>query len=207
MKWYFVLLLFLTNFYCYSQTKIKKQQIDQHLYYEGKLADVYIDKMLYLHSSTPSFLAKITIKNKTSRQLGVDLGDYWKVVYPNQYGIHNAPRRDEINEGRIIPDSLNKKKKDALKKAFKENTLTLIPPNGKIQYYRDFNSGKKENLLIKKEEFLIISFDGQLFITDGKEEFERVFVKDGPNEKTDLVIKYPVGWGNISNPKEIINKK
>lgn len=200
-----VLILLVLGIYS-QKTQNKKTQINQHIFFKGKLVDITIDKILYQSSSYGSFLSKITIKNNTSEELGVDLNNYWKVIYPNQYGIYPSPERNVIDEERIIPDTLTNKKKESLKKDFASNKLKKIPANGKIEYYRDFNDGKKEKLMTKKGEFLIISFDGQLFITNGRDKFEHVCSNEKNNLKTDLIIEYPVVWENISNKDEIIKK-
>jgi hypothetical protein len=176
------------------------------LFYEGNLVNIYIDKVLYL-SKEESFLSKITIENKTKTDLAVDLSNYWKVIYPNQYGKLTKPERLEINEEHIIPDTLNQKKKDFLRKQFASKIFTQIPAGKSIEYYRNFNGGKKEQVLLNQGEFLYISFDGQLFITDGKDLFEHIFVPNNKLVHTDLFLEYPIKWGNISNKNAIIKKQ
>lgn len=179
--------------------------LNDHVFYNGTLVNIYIDKMLYL-SKEESFLIKVTIENKTKTDLAVDLSNYSKVIYPNQYGKLTAPERTEINERNIIPDTLDQKKKNQLKKLFAEKKLTQITAGKKIEYFRNFNGGKKENVLLNKGEYLYISLDGQLFITDGKDLFEHVYVLNNNLVKTDMIFEYPINWGNISNKNAIIKK-
>lgn len=201
-----LVVLLLCNYIVFPQ-KQSNDKIDKSkfLFYEGTLVNIYIDKMLYL-SKEESFLTKITIENKTKSELGVDLTDYWKVIYPNQFGKLDIPERTVIDEENIIPDTLDQKKKIKLKKQFVSNELKQIHAGKKIEYYRNFNGGKKEQVLIGKGEYLYVSFDGQLFITDGNDKFEHIFVLNNKSVHTDLILGYPVNWGNISNKEAIIKK-
>lgn len=201
-----IVIILLCNIFVFSQKQTKnKPKHNRHLFYDGTLVNIYIDKTLYM-SKEESFLIKITIENKTKADLAVDLSNYWKVIYPNQFGKLSTPERTEINERNILPDTLNQKKKDLLIKQFSSNELKRIPSGGKIEYYRNFNGGKKEQVLINKGEYLYISVDGQLFITDGKDKFEHIFVLNNKLVHADLILEYPINWGNISNKDAIIKK-
>ena len=39
-------------------------------------------------------------ENTSNKLIGVDLTDYWKIIYPNQWGIYKKPYRQVINERR-----------------------------------------------------------------------------------------------------------
>ena len=202
---FFTIILVCSSFLVSKRESINYEKNKKHLFYEGALVNIYIDKMLYI-SKEESFLNKITIENKTNNELGIDLRNYWKVIYPNQYGKLVTPERTVIDERNIVPDTLNQKKRDELKALLNSKKLALISARGSIEYYREFNGGKKEQVLLNKGEFLFISFDGQLFITDGDNNFEHVFVINNKLVHTDLILEYPVKWGNISNKGAIIKK-
>ena len=154
----------------------------QHLIYKGQLVEVYVEKAIFHSSAKRNFLLKFTVKNTSNKTVGIDISDYWKVFYPNQWGFYKKAFRDCINEIQIIPDKIFDTSK--ILKKFKDNFLTIINPNQRLEYYRDWN-GSGEKVEMKNEnKYLIISIGGQLLVTDGMylenltltEEAERVMV-------------------------------
>jgi hypothetical protein len=168
----------------------------RHVFYSGNMVDITIDSVLYETPMSKNFFVKFFIRNKTLKTIGVDLSDYWKLIYPNQWGVYDTNYRMVIDEGQIIPDTLDMKKKDKMKKFFKAGEMNNILTGKTISYYREFNAGGKKDITIKQGKYLIISLDGVLHMTDG-ENFESVFCNGKSNVNRELVIKYPLKWATI----------
>ena len=173
----------------------------KNLILKGHFVDIFVDKVIYHSKITNNFLLKIIIKNTSEKTIGIDLSDYWKVLYPNQWGIYNKSYRDEINEIRITPDD-NIDKKEVLFKYINGKGLRFIKQGESIEYYREWNgSGEKINL-IDANKYLIISIDGQLLTTDGKD-VENVVCKD----IIEVVFSYPIKEKIIDNRSLIIQRQ
>lgn len=173
----------------------------QHLIYRGKFIEVYVEKAIYHHAENKNFLMKFSLKNISNKVVGIDLTNFWKVIYPNQWGIYRKPYREVINEEQIIPDASIDKK--LMLKKFKNNTLTQIKPFETIEYFRDWNgSGEKVNLK-NKDEYFIITVDGQLFITNGTD-FEQVKFNNTNENKRVVVLRYPLIEKNVPSKSLII---
>ncbi len=180
-------------------------QIDttsQHLIYKGKLVEIYVEKAIFHSSTNNNFLMKFSIKNIGDKAIGVDLTDYWKVIYPNQWGIYKKPYREVVNEEQIIPDTIFNKTE--IFKKFEENYFTLIKPKETSSYYRDWNGSGEKIELDNKEEFFIITLDGQLLLTNG-EELENITLNEADEKKRAIIFSYPILFKSISE-KEIIIK-
>ena len=165
------------------------------LFYEGNLATIHIDEALYEIDTSDHFFARFTIRNTVNEAIGVDLSNYWTVIFPNQWGIYQRNYRPVINERHIIPKEVNDIKSVIIQN-YKNNKLLKIPLQGEVVYYREFNASGREDIKIKKGEYFILSFDGQLFITDGNM-VEGVYC-DGRVEIKDLVLSFPITWKKIS---------
>ena len=164
-----------------------------HLLAEGKFATAEVDPVLYYQKGDDDFYIQVRLTNLTKKPIGVRL-DYWKGFSPNQWGVHPQDKRGMINEGRLERKGLTDKEKEKLHADFASKKLTMIPPGKSVTYFRDFNgpSGRKK-LANEAGLFLIISMDGQLFFTDGKE-IENLHCdwEAGRDvEETDVVIDFP----------------
>jgi len=176
---------------------IQNEITGKHLvFYSGNMIEITVDSVLYETPKSKNFFVKFLIRNKTHKTIGVDLSDYWKLIYPNQWGVYDTDHRMVIDEIQVIPDTLDQKKKDKMEKSFKANELNNILTGKTITYYREFNAGGKKDITIKQGQYLIISLDGVLHITDG-EYFESVFCNGKSNVNRELVIKHPLKWENI----------
>lgn len=141
----------------------------------------------------------MNISNKT---VGLDLTDYWKVIYPNQWGFYKHPYIEVVDELQIIPDKTIKK--DEIVKKFNSNSLTMIKPLETLEYYRDWNGNGEKVELKNKEEYLIISVDGQLLVTDG-EQLEHLTLNEADEKKRVIVLNYPINHKTI--PEKSLNIK
>ncbi len=190
-----------------NQNSVTITQIDttsEHLIYKGQLVEVYAEKTIFHSITNNNFLLKFTLKNISNKTIGLDLTNYWKVIYPNQWGFYKKPYIEVINEIQIIPD----KSIDTTKifKKFKEDSLTMIKPNETLEYYRDWN-GSGENVELKnREEYLIISIDGQLLFTDGVQ-LEHLTLNEADEAKRVVVLNYPVNHKTVPEKSLIIKQK
>ncbi len=165
---------------------------------------VCTEKAIYHSETYENFLMKFLIVNESDKTVGVDLSNYWNVIYPNQWGIYPNPFREVINEQRLVPDTVNYKT-DLIKK-FKEKSLTMIEPHDTVAYYREWNgSGEKINKLTKNE-YLIIMVDGQLTATDGAQTQQIILFLTAEHLRA-VVFNYPVIVKNVPNKAIIIKNE
>ena len=173
----------------------------QHLIYKGRLVELYVEKAIFHSTTDNNFLMKFTVKNISSKNIGIDLTDYWKVVYPNQWGIYDKPYREVVDEEQIIPD--NSINKTEIIKKYQDNSLTMIKPDETIDYYRDWNGSGETVELKNKDEYLIISVDGQFLFTDG-EQIEHLTMNETKEENRLIVLNYPISHLSIPEKSVII---
>lgn len=176
----FILLLF-------SQLSISQDNKEQ-LVVSGELANVYVEKCIYNSPKSINFFIQFRIENKTNQQIAVDLSDYWKVIYPNQWGIYPQAYRMIINERRLIPDS-TLEKENYLEK-FKNQDLTFIEAQETITYYRDWNGNGEKVTLQDDTNYLILTVDGEVIVTDGNK-VERLMIGEVEEERA-IIFEFPV---------------
>jgi hypothetical protein len=162
---------------------------------------------LYERPDLSNFFVHVRVTNLTSRAIGVDLRDYWHVIYPNQWGPVNTDHRQRIDEGRVEYPPLKKAAEDKLLADFRAGALTTIPAGKSVDYYREFNASGRANVEKQVEGFkyLIISLNGQQLLADGKQveqvscDWEQIETAD-----TDLVIAAPVPWKKIPDGGRVV---
>lgn len=184
--------------------KFMQTDSTKHLIYKGQLVELKVDKVIFHSSTNINFSMKFTLKNISNKPIGIDLKDYWKVVHPNQWGVYKKPYREVVDESQIIPDK--KIDKAEIFKKFKDKSLTILNPNETIEYYQDWNGSGEKIDLKNKDEYLIISFDGQLLITDG-EQVEHLTLNEAEEEKRVVVLNYPIIHKQIPEKALIIKEK
>ncbi|UII77832.1 hypothetical protein LV716_08685 [Flagellimonas sp. HMM57] len=145
---------------------------------------------------------KFKLMNTSDRTVGVDLSNYWKVIYPNQWGIYQKPYREIIDERRIIPDTVINEA-DLIDK-YNNQTLTFIKPKETIEYYRNWNGSGERVKLTDENSFLIITVDGQLLLTDGAT-VEQVKIGDEEDRRA-IVFKYPITDSYLPKEAFIVDK-
>jgi hypothetical protein len=166
------------------------------------LVNIYVEKTIFHIPKNKNFLIKVEIKNISNKTVRIDLSDYWKIIYPNQWGIYKNPYREVIDEERMLPDTVIDKI-DLINK-YNNKILAFIKPNETIAYYREWNGSGEKIKLTDKNNFLIISIDGQLLLTNG-EAVEQIII--GDNEKVRaIVFNYPIINKTIPVNALIINK-
>ncbi len=192
----FLIVAFLFVFTTNGQTRSKQ------LICKGEFVNIYVEKAIFHSPKNNNFLMKFEIKNISNKTIGLDLTDYWKIIYPNQWGIYRKPYREVIDEERMLTDTVIDKA-DLINK-YNNKTLTFIKPNETVAYYRDWNGSGEKVELTDKKSFLIITVDGQLLLTNGKT-VEQIIIGDNEKDRA-IVFNYPIVNETIPVNALIINK-
>lgn len=168
---------------------------------EGQLAAIYAEHTLYQKEGSDRFFVHVRVQNKTRNEVGVDLGDYNEVVYPNQWGVRREAQRGTIDEKRIMPRKLDGSVSRNLLTRYVTHTLTMIKPGASADYYREFNASTIKQVESNNGKYLFVSLDGQIFDTDGKS-VETITLEWGKGRDfwTDLWFTFPAQWKSI--PKD-----
>ncbi len=178
------------------------QTNSDQMIHQGQLVNVSVEKVLYHAKRKENFFLKFKIENLSNRIIGLDLTNYWKVIYPNQWGIYKKPYREIIDEERMIPDTVINEVQ--LIDKYNNQRLTFIKPNETIEYYRDWNGSGEKVELADKNSFLIITVDGQLLLTDGKT-VAQIRVGDDEDKRA-IIFKYPITDRYLPEEALIIHK-
>lgn len=173
-----------------------------HILYKSKTVSISAEKVLYEHSKSDHFFIRYQIKNLSQNNLGIYLDAYSGVFYPNQWGILQKPERDVVDERRIIPQALNDSTIRMMENKYNNDELTLLPPGGIFDYYRDFNASNKKDIRLKKGDYIFISMDGQLLMTDGGKP-EHAHFDDGSFDISSIFISHPLIWKKIPTGSKI----
>ncbi len=177
----------------------------------GKMAEIEVEKTLYRKVGEAHFFIHVRIRNTTDRAIGIDVRDYSKVVYPNQWGALKEEQRGMINESRVRHAPLDDTQRAELLKEFKANRLTAIAPGQVIDYFREFNAREPDKF--EKQtlgyRFLFISLDGVSAVTDGEgvEQISCAWEEGNPRGMTDLIIPVPIAWKNIPAGGNIVRRR
>ncbi|MBU1356973.1 MAG: hypothetical protein KJ620_10445 [Candidatus Edwardsbacteria bacterium] len=187
-----------------SEKAFFEEQIDttsEHLIYQGRLVEIFVEKAIYHSPTNDNFLMRFLIKNISAKLIGVDLTDFRKTIYPNQWGIYTKPYREVVDERAYAPDTMINQAE--LLKKFKDNSLTIMPPNETLEYYRDWNGGAEKVELKNREDYLIISVAGQLLFTNGAD-FEDARLLTAAEKNRAVVFDYPINNKTIPEKSLII---
>ncbi len=162
---------------------------------ENQQLAVRVERRLYQQAGNPHFLVRVRVDNHSAHRLGVDLRDYWAVVYPNQWGPLREDHRSVIDEMRARPKLLDAARCADLRQAFGSGDLAAVPAAGSIEYYREFNaSGKADVNAQATDRYLFVSLAGQALYTDGTRCSQ---LAAGDPGGSDLVMTTPVPWGQV----------
>ncbi|MGH7527608.1 MAG: hypothetical protein ACREMX_12995, partial [Gemmatimonadales bacterium] len=112
---------------------------DWHLLARGNFVHVLTQAALYRAADTTSCLMRVGISNTSTRRVGVDLGDYWNVIYPNQWSVSPEPRRRVIDEMELVPRQLTSQERRGLLERYWSGALVLIQSRTSADYFREFN--------------------------------------------------------------------
>lgn len=192
MKSLIIVITVLFSNVCFSQIDTG----NFHILYQTKTVSISAEKVLYQHSKSEHYFIRYQIKNLSENNLGIYLDKYFGLFYPNQWGIEQKPERGAIDERRIIPSALNDSILQSMVDKYHNDQLTLLPPNGTFDYYRDFNASDKKDVHLKRGEFMFVSMDGQLLMTDGSK-VEHAHFDDRAFDNGSIFLPYPLVWKKI----------
>jgi hypothetical protein len=174
----------------------------------GTLAAVQVERRLYERAGDEHFLVRVRVDNLADRPLGLELRDYWTVVYPNQWGALATEQRLTIDESRMPARVMDAARCHDLRRGFAAGELTAIPAGGAAEYYREFNaSGRADVDAQAVERFVYASLAGQTLVTDG-EDCENLPLDWGPSgatANTDLRLAAPVAWAAVPEGAEVVD--
>ncbi len=74
----------------------------------GRLAKVEVDRRLYQRRKDEDCFIAFRVTNVTNRPVGVDLREFWNVIYPNSQGFSKTPEPEVVDEERIIRGRMTK---------------------------------------------------------------------------------------------------
>jgi hypothetical protein len=161
---------------------------------QDKFASVYVERRLYMKPEDKGFFVHVRIYSKTKKIFSIDWRDRFKLFYPNQWSAGSRPARDLIDEERMTPAKLSPGLKRKLIADFHAGALT--PVGTHLDYYREFFGRGPEDKDLLGAHYLIVSMDGQLFLTDGGSvDSLSLGWENGKGPKdTDLVVPLPIEW-------------
>lgn len=192
MKSLIIVITVLFSTVCFSQSDTSVY----HILYQSNTVTVTAEKALYESNRTNHFLIHYRITNWSENNLGIYLDAYFGLFYPNQWGVEKTAERTVINERRIIPSALNDSIIQFMVDKYHTDGLTLLPPKGSFDYYRDFNAGGKKDIRLKPGEYMFVSMDGQLLMTDGSK-VEHAHFDDRSIYNSSIFLSHPLEWKKI----------
>lgn len=173
---------------------------------------VSVERALYEKKGSPHFFVKLRITNLASEAIFVDLSDYWKVIYPNQWGVLLTDHRQVINERRLEFAALDGKRRFEVLDAFRKKQLTIIPTGTSHDYFREFNASERNDVEkqmnnTKDAKWVFVSMDGQLVLTDGHTVEQISCSWEDERVSTDVILPFPVTWKTIPETAIVIEEK
>ncbi len=169
----------------------------------GSLVQVLAAPTLYRARETVGCLVRVKVSNTSSKRIGVDLRDYWNVIYPNQWTVSPEPRRLVVDETELSPRPLNNQERRLLRERYRREALTFIQPHGAGEYLREFNGTCPTSPDLRRGRYVIMSMSGRLWVTDG-EQVEEVTLLGLPPERRDVVMALPLAWADLPGGIRVI---
>jgi len=183
----------------------------------GRLADAFVERVLYERAGTSHFFVHVRIVNKTPSDLGAALGlalvaqapgaaaaphaarnAYFGVLYPNQWGASDTPHRQVVDEARLPARPLDGATRAELVGASMRGATPQVPAAGWLDYYRDFNASARADVDAQSRghRYVLIVMDGHLDVTDGLE-VERVAPPANDDAAREVALDTPVAWKTV----------
>ena len=182
-----------------------------HQVFEGSLAKVEVEQSLYERRKDEDCFIAVRATNVTNRPIGVDLRNFWKVIYPNSLGFSKTPTPELIDEERLIREPMSAAAKLKLMGDYSAKGLVVILPHGSITYFRGFTFGHKRRAEIDSSvyEYLAIGLDGALQMTDGLTTEEVIFpINDNDVEPARwVVIRLPATWQTVPKDSLVVEHR
>ena len=179
-----------------------------HQVFEGSLTKVEVEQSLYERRKAEDCFIAVRVTNLTNRPIGVDLRNFWNVIYPNSQGFSKTPAPELIDEERLIRAPMAAASKYRLMRDYSGKALTTIVPRGSITYFRAFTFGhsRRKEIDASVYKYLVIGLDGTLQMTDGLTAEEVNFpMNDKDADRARLVaIRLPVTWQTVPKDSLVI---
>jgi hypothetical protein len=159
----------------------------------GRMADAFVERVLYEKPGALHFYVHVRVARHAGANLGVALGDYFGVLYPNQWGASPTPNRQVVDEERMTQPPLDDGTRARLLADFQLDAMALVAGGGSLDYYRDFNASSRADVERQSRgyPYVIVAMDGRLDVTDGVEA-ERIVVSD--DTMREVALDVPVEW-------------
>lgn len=170
--------------------------------YQSTVVSISTEKAIYEYSKSKHFFIRYQIKNLSDYNIGVYTDAYFGLFYPNQWGIEKKEERSIVDEERIIPSALNDSIINFIETKYKNGQLTTILPGGTFDYYRDFNATNKKDIHLGEGEYMYISMDGQLLMTNGSKT-EHAHFDDRTMRQSCIFLPYPLIWKKIPTDSKV----
>ena len=171
---------------------------DRRLVVEGKLAAVYVEPVLYRRPDRPdAFFVSIWYLNTSRVPVAIDDQGPTLGIHPNQWSATDARRT--VDERTLVPGKLDAAASDQLRRRMKTHGLSSIPPGGSQQSYVPFSGPGWREIDRASGRHVVMSFDGQAFVTDGTK-VESLTAKAGGSTAADLVLSLPIAWHDLPAP-------
>jgi hypothetical protein len=185
--------------------KLYELENNRHLIARRQFVAVYIDKTLYQSEKAPGeHFLKFSIKNTGKRTIGFNLSHPNNIFYANQWGKYNQPYRGEIDESRVI---FKQEDLVSLKAEYKEGALKMIKSNGQLDYFVNLDGNTDNMALADKNGFFIVTIDGQMKFTDGKEIELITLEKSDDEQQRSVVFPLPINAKFIAGKQMIFVNK
>jgi hypothetical protein len=165
-----------------------------------RLVRAEVARTLHEHPGEASFYVRVRLTNVSPGPIGIELGDPWAVIYPNQWGGSTTPERGVIDEEHLIVKPLTAAQQTELRRRFAAGSLPRIEPGGSLEYYRNFNASARQQLDTERTPYVIVALDGQVVATDGSVVEQTALDSSGtaaPAVATELSLTTPLQWAPI----------
>jgi len=169
----------------------EESSVARHTLYDGQLVSITMDRALYNTENSDIFCFKINITNKSDQPVGIELDDYWGVLYVSQWVIHKSGKMKDVLEHQYEPEALTARVRDHLIWKFRMEKMVMLKPGETTSYYRPYDNGTKDDLDLHFGEVATFLIDGQLFVTNGRA-IENINILDEETLDRQVDIPYPI---------------
>ena len=180
---------------CIATLLILSSSQGRSLIAEGQLATVQVDAQLYRRPDRPgTFFVRFWVQNRSARPLGLDEG----TLHVNQWVESSTPKRQAVDERSRPPEPLTTAKRAWLHRRMREGGVVLTP-GSTLQMDRAFDGPGASDLAKGRSPYVIVTFDGSLYVTDGKQD-EVLSAQAKGLTASDLSVPTPVQLSPLPAP-------
>jgi hypothetical protein len=184
----------------------RRSEPDLQTLKKGEFISIRVEKALYKKERSDTMYVHFLIKNRTGKPVGIDLKNQYDIISSHLCGLWKTPQRTKIRElrSKYWAQPINDSEKVALKMAFKAGTITIIEPEKEFSYYSTITPPSR--YYEGKGDYLIVTCDGHLLVTNGSE-VEDVTLHDASEntKKRDVVMEKPVAIKALPVSSYILN--